>query len=135
MHKKPKLSMMKLIGECEVDSSCALLKSKAEGRMMFKLRGGTAAFQIEMGRCRGMKREERVCKECDSGEMEDVCHWLSQCSAWDNLRQPLLEALEGSREDFPAKSVGERAALVLSLTCMNYRVLSIISSMWTARLY
>ena len=29
-----------------------------------------------------MKREERVCK--DSGEVEDVCHWLLQCSAWDH---------------------------------------------------
>ena len=48
---------------------------------MLKLRGGTAAFQIEMGRWHGLKREERVCKVCDSGEVEDVCHWLLQCSA------------------------------------------------------
>ena len=46
MHEKPKLSMMKLISDCEVKSSCALLKSKAERRMMRKLRGGTAAFQM-----------------------------------------------------------------------------------------
>ena len=103
-------------------------KSKAESRMTLKLRGGTTAFQIEMGRWHGMKREERVCKECDSGEVEDVLsHCLLQCSAWDHLRQPLLEATEGSREDFPAKSVGERAALVLSLACINYRILSIIT--------
>ena len=73
-----------------------------------KLRGGTAAFQIEMGRWHRMKREERVCKECDSGEVEDVCHWLLQCSAWDHLRQPLLEPMEGSRECFPAKSIVNR---------------------------
>ena len=48
-----------------------------ERRMMLKLRGGTAAFQIEMGRWHGMKREERVCKECDSGEVEDVCHCMA----------------------------------------------------------
>ena len=72
-----------------------------------------------------MKREERVCKECDSEEEEDVCQWLLQCSAWDHLRQPLLETMEESREDFPAKSVGKRAALVLSLACKNYRILSI----------
>ena len=95
--KKPMLSMMKLM-ESEVKSSCALLKSKTERRMMLKLRGGTAASQIEMGRWHGMKREESVCKECDSGEMEDVCHWLLQCSAWDHLRQPLLEAMEESIE-------------------------------------
>ena len=74
VHEKSKLSMMKLIGECEVESSCALLKSKAERSMMLKLRGGTATFQIEKGRWHGLKREERVCKECNSGEVEDVCH-------------------------------------------------------------
>ena len=34
VHEKPKLSMMKLIGACEVESSCALLKSRAERRMI-----------------------------------------------------------------------------------------------------
>ena len=77
VHNKPKLFMMKLIGECEMESSCALLKSIAERRMMLKLRGGTAAFQIEMDRWHGMKREERVCKECNSGEVEDVCMLLA----------------------------------------------------------
>ena len=76
MHEKPKLSMMKQIAEYKVKSSCAFLKSKAERRMMLKLRRGMAAFQIETGRWHGLKREERVCKECDSGEVEDVCHWL-----------------------------------------------------------
>ena len=46
---------------------------------MLKLRDGTAAFKIEMGRWHEMKNKERVCKECDSGEVEDVCHWLLQC--------------------------------------------------------
>ena len=46
---------------------------------MLKLRGGMAAFQIEIGRWHGVKREERVCKECDCGEVENVCHWLSVC--------------------------------------------------------
>ena len=34
-----------------------------------KLRGGTAAFQMEVGRWKGVAREERVCKECSSGEV------------------------------------------------------------------
>ena len=36
--------MMKRITECEVNSSGAFLKSKAERRIMLKLRGGMAAF-------------------------------------------------------------------------------------------
>ena len=126
MHEK--LSMMKRITKCAVRSSCAFLKSKAERRMMLKLRGGTAAFQIEMGRWHGLKREERVCKECDSGEVEDVCHWLLQCSAWNSLRQPLLEAMDNEGEDD-----GDRTALILSHACRNYHILSIINSMWSAR--
>ena len=55
-----------MLMECEVKSSCAFLKSKAKRRMMLKLRCGTAAFQIEMGRWHGLKTEERTCKECDS---------------------------------------------------------------------
>ena len=135
MHEKPKLSMMKLIVECEVKSSCAFLKSNFERRMMLKLRGGMAMFQIEMGRWHGLKREERVCKECDSGEVEDVCHWLLQCSAWDHLRQPLLEAMDEVREDFSTKNDGGRAALILSLACRNNHILSIITSLWSTRFY
>ena len=79
---------------------------------MLKLRGGTATFQIEMGRWHGLKREERVCKECVSGEVEDVCYWLLQCSAWDHLRQPLLEATDEVREDFSQKSMTETEQLL-----------------------
>ena len=133
MHEKPKLSMMKLIMECEVKSSCAFLKSKAERRMMLKLRGGTATFQIEMGRWHGLKREEQMCKECDSGEVEDVCHWLLQCSAWNHLRQPLLDAMDGVRVDFSTRDYGDRTALILSHACRNYHIVSIINSTWSAR--
>ena len=42
--------------------------------------------------------------ECDSGEVEDVCHWLLQYSAWNSLRQPLLEAMNGV-EEFSTKGM------------------------------
>ena len=32
------------------------------------IRGGIAAFQIEVGRWKGVVKEERLCKECNSGE-------------------------------------------------------------------
>ena len=49
-----------------------------------------------------------------------VCHWLLQCSTWDHLRQPLLEAMDEAREDFLVKSDGDRTVLVLSFACSNY---------------
>ena len=30
----------------------------------------------------GVTRQDRICKECDSGEVEDVDHWLMRCEAW-----------------------------------------------------
>ena len=30
----------------------------------------------------GLPREERRCRECQSGKIEDVPHWLLECHAW-----------------------------------------------------
>ena len=60
----------------EMELSCAALKRKRDRRMMIKPRGSTAAFQIEVRRWQGVVRKERTSKECQSGEVEDVCHWL-----------------------------------------------------------
>ena len=30
----------------------------------------------------GVTRLDRVCKECDSGEVENVDHWLMRCDVW-----------------------------------------------------
>ena len=46
LEERPKLGMMKEIVALEFQSSCAVLKRKRDRRMMIKLRGGTAAFQI-----------------------------------------------------------------------------------------
>ena len=84
---KPKLSMLQKIIDLEEWSDCARLRRRSDRRMMIKLRGGTAAFQIETGRWQGVAREERVCKECGSGEVEDVEHWLLRCAAWKTIRE------------------------------------------------
>ena len=63
--EKPNLAMLRKIVECGEESSCADLKLKRERRVMLKLMGGTAAFQVETGRWQGVKREDRMCKECN----------------------------------------------------------------------
>ena len=88
---------------------------------MLKLRGGTAAFQIEMERWHGLKTEEQVCKECDSWGCVPLA---LQCSAWNSLRQPLLEAMNGVGEDFSAKGNGDRTALIILHACRSYMLLS-----------
>ena len=132
MEERPKLCMMKQIAELEFESSCAVMKRKRDRRMMIKLRGGTAAFQIEMGRWQGVEREERVCRECLSGEVEDVCHWLLRCPAWDHLRLPLVQEMR-QIDGFQGQSPEKQTAFVLSFACTNHTILTYLNSMWCAR--
>ena len=74
MEEKPKLSILKEIAELKIELRCAFILVKKKREVLMTLRGGTAAFQIEVGRWKDVKREGRVCKECQSGEAEDVCH-------------------------------------------------------------
>ena len=42
-----------------------------------RLRGGTAPFEIEAGRWKGVPRENRICKQCQLSEIEDVTHCMA----------------------------------------------------------
>ena len=75
-----------------------------------KLRGCTD------GKVAWVKEEGVDVQESDSGEVEDVCHWLLQCSAWNHLRQPLPEAMDNVGKDFSTRDNGDRTAL--TITCM-----------------
>ena len=44
-----------------------------------KLRGGTAELRIETSRWSGLSRDERICKNCGVGEVEDGEHFLLRC--------------------------------------------------------
>ena len=66
-----------------------------------------------------MKREEWVFKECD-GEVDDVCHWLLQCSAWNSFRQPLLKAMNGVGEAFLTKAMETEQPFIITCMYRNY---------------
>ena len=132
MEERPKLGMLNEIAALEGESSCAVLERKRDRSMMMKLRGGTVAFQIEVGRWKGVVREERLCKECKSGEVEDVCHWMLRCHAWDIVRRPLMEQVS-QYDGFRGQCLEKQTAFILSMACTNYSILNYISAMWCAR--
>ena len=126
MEVKPKLSMLiKRITNLDEWSDCAGLRQKADRRMTIKLRGRMATFQIETGRWHGVAREDRICKECGKGKVEDVeqCIWLLRCETWKTHREPLIATVQ---EHYEVDQDG-LAAVILSLTCRNYKMLSFIS--------
>ena len=76
-----------------------------------------------------LKREERVCKECDSGEVEDVVHWMIRCPVWIGHREALLKQCH----DHSSFSDEDTTARILCLACHNHKTASVIHTMWKAR--
>ena len=54
---------------------CARVRRTKMRKVLTKPRGGTAELQVEMGRWRGLRREDRKCAECGSAKVEDVKHF------------------------------------------------------------
>ena len=43
-------------------------------------------LEIEFGRYKTIRREERICKNCDSSKVEDEFHFLFECKKYEVLR-------------------------------------------------
>ena len=52
-----------------------------------KIRCSDHILEIEVGRHKNLKVEERICKLCSGGEVESELHFLEQCPAYTNLRK------------------------------------------------
>ena len=69
---RPKLEVMGRLMDCRCEARCVEVGCKRQRRMLMKLRGMTAELRIETGRWCGLRRDERICKTCDEGEVEEV---------------------------------------------------------------
>ena len=83
--------------------------------MLTKMRGGTAHFQVETGRWQGVAREDRVCRECDDGVIEDVHHWMLSCPVWSNQRQPIIARARKLNNELNDLSTDVQVAVILDL--------------------
>ena len=116
---KPKLATLRLLKEKGSESRCLDVASKTQRRRMMMLRGGTAPLMIESGRWRGLPREERRCRECQSGKIEDVSHWLLECDALGTRRQTLLQCMRQMINDFDSLGDNDKLICVLDKGCKH----------------
>ena len=66
---RSKLEVMERLMDCRCKARCVEIDCKRQRRMLMNLRGGTARLRIETGRWCGVRRDERICKMCDKGEV------------------------------------------------------------------
>ena len=113
----PKLDILQTILELACRSRCSDVQSKSDRRMLMRLHGGTAPFEIEAGRWKGVPRENRICKQCQLSEIEDVTHWLLRCESQADSTALLVQKMI-SVPDFTSLSDKAQAALILDQACM-----------------
>ena len=94
-----------------------------------QLRGGTAHFHIKTGRWRQIPKELHVCRECFSGDIEDMKHWLLQCSLGQNNRLLLMKEMMEHHTDFP--TLNDETKVVLTAACRSPAIMKKIYTMWT----
>ena len=91
------------------------------GRRLTKLRISAHHLHIETGRYQGIPRHQRLCGQCDSGEVEDEIHFLLCCSKFREERQQLFRTLFQSCNNFLQLNPQEQSYWLM--TCEDVPVL------------
>jgi hypothetical protein len=69
-------------------------------RCLTKLRISAHRLHIETGRYQGIPPHQRLCGQCDSGEVEDEIHFLLCCSKFREEWQQLFRTISQSCNNF-----------------------------------
>ena len=95
-------------------------------RLGAELRAGCCKLEVEMGRWRGNKRDDRICKLCGEG-IEDEKHFLTICTKLDLHRVWMREEdnLENLNED-------EKSDMILKSLEMP-KIARFVLNMWKSR--
>ena len=88
---------------------------------------------METGRWSGLQREERICKQCALGEVEDEAHFVLRCEALSEERRNLLRHME-LVDRWQDGEEGARLAMILEQACIDQRVGRELERMWRSRL-
>ena len=87
----PKLRSYKLLKtEFCVEPFLKRNLNRTQRSALARIRCGTFPLEIEKGRIRNIPIDQRICKLCDSGSVEDEKHFILSCARYSDLRNRLL---------------------------------------------
>jgi hypothetical protein len=99
--------------KCENYVKCTKV-SRHERATIAKLRSSTFPLAVELGRYRGIAKEERICKFCTTGQVEDEMHYLLNCSHYNDQRAILYTSILHKINDFLNFSDEAKLNVILS---------------------
>ena len=120
-HERSKMEVMRGLLAIDSKARCVDVNCKSRRRILAKLRGGTAPLKMETGRWGGLKREERLCKQCKLEEVEDEDHFLLRCEGWTQEREVMTKCMERLVGQFCTATDDRKVALILVQACCDGR--------------
>ena len=130
--QKPKLRFYQLFkSNLAVENYVRYNLTPSQRSIMAQFRAGILPLNIETGRFRNIKLEERLCTLCDQQEVESELHFLFDCSCYNHLRQPWLQNINVTHTSFREMSTEEKLCTLFDkshrctakfiLNCFNHR--------------
>ena len=80
-----------------------------------------------------MRREDRVCKECENREVEDIEHFVMRCKALNEEREELMEKMMKVVTGLDELEEEKNVVWILDLACRNESIARGVEKLWTAR--
>ena len=91
----PKLTFLSTMkSEYKIEPYLFLIRNPTIRRTFTQFRISNHKLQIEFGRYQNIPREERICKLCNSGEIEDEFHFSLVCHQYSEIRRNSEEILK-----------------------------------------
>ena len=94
MNQQKKLSLFrKSKSTFELSNYLSTLPIRFSRALFAKLRLGTLKLEIETARFQGIEQNQRKCRLCRSGDIEDETHFLFSCDKLESIRTSPISAL------------------------------------------
>ena len=91
--------------------------SPSEQSLLAQLRMGTLPLEVETGRFTNVKLEERFCKLCLTGAIEDEHHFLFTCPLYEDIREDLFSNVTNSNPEFVYFEYNEQLKTLFNNHC------------------
>ena len=90
-------------------------------------------LEIEKGRYKNIKREERICQHCNINEIDDEKHFFFNCTKNKTLRETLIKNINNLYPNITLQNNDEKIQLFLSCPDILQFVVPFIEKSWSLR--
>ena len=98
----------------ETEPYVSALLPKGQRSALAKVRCGVAPLRIETGRFSGTPEDERLCTLCNTNEIENELHVLTQCEFYNDIRENLYMAAHEIDNNFHVLTNSEKMCFLVS---------------------